>query len=47
MQNENMKWEDVYSKAVLEQRTWLRHYPTSRKVEGSKPDEVNDIFQFN
>jgi hypothetical protein len=23
---------------------WLRHYATSRKVAGSRPDEVNDFF---
>jgi hypothetical protein len=25
---------------------WLRHYATSRKVAGSRPDEVND-FSFS
>jgi hypothetical protein len=25
---------------------WLRHYATSRKAVGSKPDEVNECFQF-
>jgi hypothetical protein len=26
---------------------WLRYYATSRKVVGSKPDEVNEfVFQF-
>jgi hypothetical protein len=25
---------------------WLRHYATSRKVEGSKPDEVNEFFSI-
>jgi hypothetical protein len=23
---------------------WLRHYSTSRKVTGSRPDEVNEFF---
>jgi hypothetical protein len=23
---------------------WLRQYATSRKVEGSRPDEVNEFF---
>jgi hypothetical protein len=27
------------------ERSWLRHYATSRKVAGSSPDEVN-FFQF-
>jgi hypothetical protein len=26
------------------ERTWLRHYATSRKVAGSIPDEVIEIF---
>jgi hypothetical protein len=26
---------------------WLRHYATSQKVAASKPDEVNEFFQFN
>jgi hypothetical protein len=26
---------------------WLRHYAASRKVAGSRPDEVNDFFSFN
>jgi hypothetical protein len=25
--------------------SWLRHYATSRKVEGSNPDEVIEFFQ--
>jgi hypothetical protein len=25
---------------------WLRHYATSREVAGSRPDEVNEFFQF-
>jgi hypothetical protein len=25
---------------------WLRQYATSRKVAGSRPDEVNDFLQF-
>jgi hypothetical protein len=25
---------------------WLRHYATSRKVEGSRPVEVNEFLQF-
>jgi hypothetical protein len=25
---------------------WLRHYATSRKVAGSRPDEINEFFQF-
>jgi hypothetical protein len=25
---------------------WLRHYATSRKVAGSRSDEVNEFFQF-
>jgi hypothetical protein len=25
---------------------WLRHYVTGRKVAGSRPDEVNEFFQF-
>jgi hypothetical protein len=33
---------------VLKERSgkWLRHYATSRKVAGSRPDEVNEFFQF-
>jgi hypothetical protein len=27
------------------QRSWLKHYATSRKVAGSSPDEV-DFFHF-
>jgi hypothetical protein len=25
---------------------WLRHYATSRKAMGSRPDEVNEFLQF-
>jgi hypothetical protein len=25
---------------------WLSHYPTSPKVAGSRPDEVNELFQI-
>jgi hypothetical protein len=25
---------------------WLRHYATSRKVAGSRPDKLNELFQF-
>jgi hypothetical protein len=25
---------------------WLRYYATSQKVTGSRPDEVNEFFQF-
>jgi hypothetical protein len=25
---------------------WLRRYVTKRKVAGSRPDEVNDFYQF-
>jgi hypothetical protein len=25
---------------------WLRHYSISRKVEGSRPDEVNDFLNL-
>jgi hypothetical protein len=25
---------------------WLRHYATSRKVAGSRPDEVNAFFSI-
>jgi hypothetical protein len=25
---------------------WLRHYATSRKVEGSRPDEVNEFVSI-
>jgi hypothetical protein len=32
-----------YGHAVAE---WLRHYATNRKVTGSRPDEVNEFFQF-
>jgi hypothetical protein len=28
------------------QRSWLRHYATSRKVAGSSPDEVVGLFSF-
>jgi hypothetical protein len=28
----------------MRQRSWLRHYATSRKVAGSIPDEVIAIF---
>jgi hypothetical protein len=28
------------------QCSWLRHYGTSRKVAGSRPDEVIQFFQF-
>jgi hypothetical protein len=24
---------------------WLRHYATSRRVAGTRPDEVNELFQ--
>jgi hypothetical protein len=34
----------IYKKGMRE-RSWLRHYATSRKVAGSSPDEV-DYFQF-
>jgi hypothetical protein len=27
-------------------RSWLRHYATSRKVEGSNPDEVTGFFNW-
>jgi hypothetical protein len=30
---------------IENQRTWLRHYTTSRKVKGSSPDEV-DISHY-
>jgi hypothetical protein len=26
---------------------WLRHYATSRKVAGSRPDEVNESFSIH
>jgi hypothetical protein len=26
---------------------WLRHYTTSRKVMGSRPDEVNEFFSIS
>jgi hypothetical protein len=26
---------------------WLRHYATRRKVKGSRPEEVNEFFQFS
>jgi hypothetical protein len=25
---------------------WLRHYATSRKISGSRPDEVNGFFNL-
>jgi hypothetical protein len=25
---------------------WLRDYATSRKVAASRPDEINEFFQF-
>jgi hypothetical protein len=25
---------------------WLRHYVTSRKVAGSRPDEVNEFYSI-
>jgi hypothetical protein len=25
---------------------WLRHYATSRKVAGSRPEEVNEFFSI-
>jgi hypothetical protein len=28
------------------QRSWLRHYATSRKVAGSISDEVTEFFQL-
>jgi hypothetical protein len=28
------------------QCSWLGHYATSRKVAGSRPDQVNELFQF-
>jgi hypothetical protein len=31
---------------VTQQRSWLRHYATSRKVAGSNPDEV-DFFNLS
>jgi hypothetical protein len=32
-----------YPHAVVQ---YLRRYATSRKVAGSRPDEVNEFFQF-
>jgi hypothetical protein len=26
--------------------SWLRRYVTNQKVAGSRPDEVNDFYQF-
>jgi hypothetical protein len=31
---------------VIMKNYWLRHYATSRKVVGSRPDEANEFFQF-
>jgi hypothetical protein len=31
---------------ILSGCSWLRHYATSRKVSGSIPDEVIELFQF-
>jgi hypothetical protein len=25
---------------------WLRHYATSQKAAGSKPDDANELYQF-
>jgi hypothetical protein len=33
----------TYLHAVVQ---WLRHYATSRKVAGSRPDEVNSFFSI-
>jgi hypothetical protein len=29
-----------------EVESWLKHYATSQTVAGSRPDEVNEFFQF-
>jgi hypothetical protein len=41
----NMKKKDLLHNTYggTLQRSWLRHYATSRKVAGSSPDEV-DFF---
>jgi hypothetical protein len=33
----------IYSSCYTRQRSWLRHYATSRKVAGSNPDEVDSF----
>jgi hypothetical protein len=25
---------------------WLRHYATSRKIAGSRPYQINEVYQF-
>jgi hypothetical protein len=49
LNNEPRKIRDVHNRAwhtsVL--LTRIRHYATSRKVAGSRPDEVNGFYQFN
>jgi hypothetical protein len=44
LMNEEQKYFTfVYGHAVAQ---WLGHCATSRKVAGSRPDEVNEFFQF-
>jgi hypothetical protein len=31
---------------ILDIRSWLGHYATNRKVAGSRPDEVNELFSI-
>jgi hypothetical protein len=40
------KLQGKYGFACFNQRSWLRHYATSRKVAGSIPDEVIGVFQL-
>jgi hypothetical protein len=40
----DLKMFRIKSKTEHAVAQWLRHYATSRKVTGSRPDEVNDFF---
>jgi hypothetical protein len=42
--NRNMKKKEIERKGGTRSRNWLKHYVTSRKVAGSRPDEVNEFF---
>lgn len=50
-ESEKTRDETKYEKEKIEsrrrtKRSWLKHYATSRKAAGSRPDEVNAFFQF-
>jgi hypothetical protein len=37
---------ETYSMHVCNEKCWLRHHATSRKVAGSSPTEMNFIFSI-